>query len=504
LGKLAEKTVKNSIYSVLEFGWPILLAILVTPFIVKKLGVDAYGVWALVSVVLGFFALLDLGIGTAAIKYIAQGYGEKDFEGINKIINSTLFVFFIIGSAGAVIIFVLTIPLVTKILNIPKNLVNVAEFAFYLASLGFLFNMINGVFACVPKAVQKYHISTTISLIIGTLSSVLTVLLLYLGFGLKGIIVLSLAISFLSLFIYIKVDKKILPKLIIRPVFDKKTFFMLFKYGIVVLATTVSGLIVLQLDKFLIGVTLSMAMVTFYVVPGNIAFKISGLTAAMVGVVLPVSSALQGTNQTEKIKSLYFKGTKFILIIITAISVPLLVFSHRFLFYWMGSDFAKQSSVVMMLLVATYYILSLNAVPWNISYGLGKIKMNAVFFGIIAFLNIGLLLILIKPFGILGAAWAYLLSVIFIVPLNIVYIERKILYLSGLEFWKICAKIAFVGLLQGAVVFFLAKLSFNLISTLGLMALSVLFFPLIYYVLGFFKEEDRELLKISLNFLKRS
>lgn len=502
MGKLAQKTVKNSIYSVLEFGWPILLAIFVTPFIVKKLGIDAYGVWALVSVVLGFFALLDLGLTSASIKYIAEEYGKRDFRRINKIINSALLVYLLIGAIGGLTIFLSANVLVTKILNVPQNLINVAKFAFYLASLGFLINVISGVFACIPKAIQRYDVSTKINLFIGTLASVSNVSLLYLGFGLKGIVVLNLIISLLSLIIYFTIDKMILSEMRIRLFFDKKIFFMLLRYGLLVISTSIAGLIILQLDKFLIGAILGVGLVTFYVIPGSVAIKLQGLTVAVVAVVLPVSSMLSGTKQVEKLKALYLKGTKLILILITAITVPLLIFSYKFLFYWMGSDFAQKSGVVMMLLVATYYFLSLVSVPWNISFGLGKIKMNAVFSWLIAFLNVLLLIILLKPFGILGAAWAYLLSVIFIAPLNIIYIERKILNFSGFEFWKIYAKITFVGLLQALIVLLLTRFAFDIFSTLGLMIFSILIFPLIYIVLGFFKEEDKELVNTVLSFLK--
>lgn len=494
--ELAKKTVKNSFYGVIEFGWPVLTALLATPYIIRRLGVDAYGVLALITVVLGFFALLDLGLTYASIKYIAEEYSKKNLGNINKIINSTLFVYIIMGGIGLIIISLGSNIITTKLLNVSENLVEVTKFSFYIASFGFLINMVNGVFASIPKAVQRFDVSTIISVFIGTLTTASMVLLLYLGFWLKELVILNLAISFLSVVIYLIASKKLIPKLVIRPAFDKETFFKLLKYGSLFLFASISGLLVFHLDKFLIGAMLNISLVTYYVVPGNIAVKIQGLTSAMVAIVLPLSSMLSSKNQIDKIRALYFKGTKFILMIITMISVPLLVFSGKFLLYWLGPEFAAKSTTVMMMLVATYYFLSIAGVIWNISYGLGKAKINALFAFLTAFINIVLIFFLIKRLEIIGVALAYLISAVITTPLAVIYIERKVLKLSGFEFFRIYSRILFVGIIQGFIVFILERAASNMISVLALMVLSVFIFPLIYFLLGFFKDEDKQVVDI--------
>ena len=47
--------------------------LLLTPFIIRTLGQAEYGVYKLVSAVNAYLLLLDLGIGTAVTRYIAQG-----------------------------------------------------------------------------------------------------------------------------------------------------------------------------------------------------------------------------------------------------------------------------------------------------------------------------------------------------------------------------------------------------------------------------------------------
>lgn len=63
MSNFTKKLVKNSFYGILEFAWPVILSLAATPYIVHKLGVDAFGILALVSVTLGFFGVLELKYG---------------------------------------------------------------------------------------------------------------------------------------------------------------------------------------------------------------------------------------------------------------------------------------------------------------------------------------------------------------------------------------------------------------------------------------------------------
>lgn len=496
--ELRRNIIKNSIYSILEFGWPVVTALLATPYIVHKLGTDAYGILALVSVTLGFFGVLDLGLTGAAIKYIAEYYEKKDFDMINKILSSTILAYGLIGTVVALFILGTTDLLVVKILKVPPQFIEVAKFAFYLAAFGFLLNLVLGIFAAIPKAVQRYDISTKIGIIIGTLNILGMVGLLYYGYWLRELVILGIVISILSFVVYFWVAKKLIPSLRIKWFFDKKMFMKLLSFGSFFLLTSMSAVILFHLDKLIIGSILGVSVVAFYVIPGNIASKIQGLINAAGNVAFPASSALSGGGQIDKLHKLYFEGTRVLLIIATMLSVPLVVFAEKFLLHWIGADFATQSTNVMRILVVTYYMLSIGMIPWAISLGSGRSKINAFFAFFTAFLNISFLLLVVRTWGIVGAALAYLISTLISIPLMIGYIERKILKLPGFKFWIIFSKIFIVSIAQAFFSLLLLPFAVNIFATLALMGASALSFVAIYIILGFWEEGDKKILNIFL------
>lgn len=68
-------SVRNTFFNGVGFIFPILISLIFTPYIVNKLGPDAYGIMGLTGVLWGYFALLDMGLGSGSIKYVSEYMG---------------------------------------------------------------------------------------------------------------------------------------------------------------------------------------------------------------------------------------------------------------------------------------------------------------------------------------------------------------------------------------------------------------------------------------------
>ena len=122
-----------------------------------------------------------------------------------------------------------------------------------------------------------------------------------------------------------------------------------------------------------------------------------------------------------------------------------------------------------------------------------------------AVLNAILLVILLPRYGIVGAAYAYLISVLPVFYF-FYYVETKHLILTNRKNHYI--KTILGTLLSSAIVFtiniFLGKLIFNLFSLLIVGGISAVLYVAIYKVLGFFEDEDwNDIKRFSLIILRR-
>ena len=68
-------------------------AVILSRFIIRKLGAEGYGLWQLSYSMIGYYGLLDLGFRSAVVFYSARHRALKEYEELNELI-STLVVYF--------------------------------------------------------------------------------------------------------------------------------------------------------------------------------------------------------------------------------------------------------------------------------------------------------------------------------------------------------------------------------------------------------------------------
>ncbi|MCK4385432.1 MAG: hypothetical protein KAW52_04130, partial [candidate division Zixibacteria bacterium] len=58
--RVSEKIIKNTLYNTIGKFWGILVVLFLTPYIVNRLGMERYGIWALLTSLVGYIGFLDL------------------------------------------------------------------------------------------------------------------------------------------------------------------------------------------------------------------------------------------------------------------------------------------------------------------------------------------------------------------------------------------------------------------------------------------------------------
>ena len=57
-----------------------LISLVYTPFMIRSLGQSEYGLYSLISSVIGYLTLLDLGFGNAIVVYTAKYRAQKNMK----------------------------------------------------------------------------------------------------------------------------------------------------------------------------------------------------------------------------------------------------------------------------------------------------------------------------------------------------------------------------------------------------------------------------------------
>lgn len=422
--QLAHRTITNSLSNFIVFFWSILVAFILTPFVLHSLGDAQYGVYAILLSVIGILSFLDLGLASASVRFIAEAYAKGDMRQVNKVITSNLMIFFGIG-VGALILVTLFTSQIIVLLKIPGELHDITRIGMYLAVGSLLINLLNGVLGAVPQALQRYNANTLTVLISAVVFTIILVIVLFIHPTLLAILIVN-ATSSIGLFIgYILLTKYLLPEFRLEWGWDPVLVKKIFSFAGFTFIAMVAGNMLFQVDKFIISAILGSTIVTFYALPVTIAMKIHSVIANVNNIVFPLATDLFTRNQLDKLRELYIQSSKFTYVFVLAMVVPLVLYADPLIEYWLGIEYVSQSAMAMKILVLGYGVYALTAIPFYFYAGFNLPKVNMMFIVVVVVTNIIGIVLLTPVYNISGAALAFLLAQ-WVIPVYIFMCERKL------------------------------------------------------------------------------
>lgn len=489
------RTLHNAIFNAVSWMVPIILSLAFTPYIVHELGTEAYGILALTLAIIGYFTLLDLNLRAAVIKYVAEYHAKGSPHKINEIVGVTMLLHVVLGIVGALGILSLANIMSTSFLIISAEFIPVAYFTFCIASLGFLFTTLLSVLSAIPNGLNNYHITSKVTIVMGSLNTIATVLLLYFGLGLKAIIILNVIISFLGILTYIIIGKRILPGLKLTPVFKLSVAKKVLSFGIFSFLSRLSSLINFQVDRLVAGAVVGVSWVTYYVVPFTLVQRVMTVTFRLGTVIFPVVSELQGKGDMASVADLYLKASRIIAAIATAFSLPLILFGERFLSVWMGAEFGRRGGTIILLLTIALYMDAFTNVPTFVVNGLGRPKISGICSMIAATINLAVIYPLAKAGGIVGVAAAVMISTVCVTPAFVLFVNNRVLGLSITRLIKEAySRPVIAGVLTALP---LLMVPAGRLRSLSELVIIMMVTPLLYFaissVIGVFSEREKEL-----------
>ena len=488
---LGRRTLVNALFNTLSWGLPMVLSFFVLPYIVFRLGNDAYGILTLVLTIIGYFAFLDLGLGNAVVKYVAEYHAEGDSDKLNGVVGTILFLLLVLGCVGAAGILLLARPLATTFLQIPPHLVDSAFTAFCVGAVGFLFTVLLSFISAIPNGLNRYDVSSIVSVTIGTVTTLGTAVILYLGFGLLQIVWYNIVVTAIGVVIYWLLVRRLAPALRIRPVLRPEMLKQVISFGMYSVLSRIAYLINYHADRLVIGALLGIAGVTYYVVPFTMVSRLTSITVRIGQVIFPAISELQGQKRYGAINELYVVASRVICAVAISICIPLAIFGRRLLTLWMGPDFGQNAGWVMVLVTLALFFSALTNVPSYVVEGLGLPRISGFAAFGCALLNVGLAIVLAKPFGITGVAAAFLAGNAVIAPLFIGYVNGRVL---NLPLWSTLREAYLKPLLCGLLtltpfMFIRQELIGNLFLLLAVVASSSVCYLAACFLTGVFPQQ---------------
>ena len=266
----------NAAWNIGSLVCNLLLVFVCTPIIIRELGETVYGVYVILGSVGGILSIASLGMGEATLKYVAEYVATDNHLEVRKVFTSTFLLYSTIGLGISLFLFVLPYPFI-RILKIDQ--VENAKFLFRITAIIFWVHLMNGSVSSVPAAVQRYEFASFVNFTQNILQFIFVVSVIRLGYGLRGIMCVTLLNALLILSINFAIGKFLIPHLGFSwP--GRAGFRKVFKYGIAVFGTQLIGLLWQYSDHILLSSMIGPQAVSIFSVPMQTVSKGVGLISA--------------------------------------------------------------------------------------------------------------------------------------------------------------------------------------------------------------------------------
>ena len=482
----ARTLVKGSFAGTCNFLANAIVGFMLMPFIIHSLGDKEYGLWVIVGSLLGFYGLFSFGLVPAIQRYISRAIGRKDWQEANKVINTSLFLFSILG-----LIALLIIPIIMMVIpRFVKNPVEVNLFRQIVLILGLSTAMAfpMRVFSGVLISHIRYDLYTSIELIKLLVRAVLVVIFLKMGYGILALAFITAGVE-ISGYIIKLILVRIMYKYITlsRTFVDLKLLRPLFKYSSVSFVIEIAVQLSSRIGNFVIAGFMGLSFVTVYAVASNLIRYFSKSISSSVGLMLPVFSQYEGKNDYYSIREKYILSVKISGYLSVFIGGALIVFGRVFIERWMGKEYLSAYPLLVVLAIPT--ILSLMQKPSReLLYGVSKHKFYAIVNSILGITTLIFSLILVKKFGLMGVALG------FAIPLIIVKLFIEPIYVCkviNFEIRKYYFKIIMPIILKSFLIFlafwqiFKSFIVPNYLNLVILISCESLLFSIVIFFIGF-------------------
>ena len=421
---LSLNLVRNAWSNLLGAAIPALVMLATVPLVVKGLGQASYGVYALVTAIVGYFAVIDINVTAGSVKYIAEHHARGDQDKVVETMSFGLAAYAAIGLLGALGLFLSARWLVSGVFSLPPALVPEAVPTLQLAALGFLVGQLQVYLNSVPQSLMRYDMSARFEMLFGTLVPLATVAVLLLGYGLFEVVLLRVVAGGVHGLVLWRAILGLVPGFRWRwP--RARIRGELLGFSAYSFLSRFATLSYVHADKLIIGALAGVTALAYFTVAATLANRVLGLSFRLSGVLFPAASALAASGELVRLDRLYLKATRYVVFLNAAILVLVAVFAHQVLRYWMNEEFARHGALVLAVMALAQFVDSLTSLPSLVNDGMGHPRISGLFAVSRALAGLGIVYAGVAGWGIDGAAWGHLLGSVLFSTAFLAYVHGR-------------------------------------------------------------------------------
>lgn len=404
--------IKNVIFNILNFGVNIILGIALTPYLIKHMGIAAYGMIPLAMFITSYVGVLTQSLTASVNRFLINSLQSGDKEEINAIFNTAL-VLMIILILIASAIFIWPLININAFISIPNELIRETKKLFLCVLFGFFISLLSSIFSVSMYSKNRIDLMQVANIIKNITKLTMILMFFYFQRYQLSSVGYSIVISeFFTLLICVFVSKRLTPEIYINlKLFNASIVKKLSSLGGWLIVDQIGVIFLSKLDLLIVNKIFGSSLGGKYSIITQFSDLLRSMAGLIGGVLGPVMMILHSKNEQVKMVELTKIFMKAMSLTMAIPIIILCVYSKEIVELWVGPSYTDIAYLVWFIIFPL--IINLGTMPlFSINIAMNKVKVpgisNAVF-GVIGLL-VSLSLVNFGNMGLEGVAIGFVLA----------------------------------------------------------------------------------------------
>ena len=491
----------GAILSYVSIGLNNIVGLLYTPFMLRMLGQNEYGLYSLVASVVSYLTVLDLGFANAIVRYTAKFRAEGKIREQYGLFGMFLILYTGIG----IIAFLLGLGIyfnVDRLFDAAMTTEDLRKIRVMMLlmcfNLAFTFPM--SIWGAIITAYENFVFQKLVNIARIVLNPLVMVALLLLGYKAIAMVVVITSFNVLTLCVN---AWYCFHKIRIKVCFGKFRWGFLREisvYSLWIFLDAIVSRFYSSVGQIVLGIYRGASAVAIYALAIQLKSLFTSFSTALNSVLLPKMTALASKENSEKeISDLFIRISRLQYFVMSFILVGFIIFGKEFIILWGGAEYV-QTYYISLIILIPFSIDLISNVGITVLQAKNKLKYRSIPMIIGSVIGFILAFPFTDRFGIYGCAWAISISIFLSNALvsNIVF--YKIGKIDVIRYWKEVASMLWLPIVAIAICFYLKN--YIDISTIQSLCVSIVVFSIVYIplnVIGNMNAQERNIILLLYN-----
>ena len=469
----------GAILSYSQMAINIIVTLIYTPIMIRFLGGSEYGLYNTVISMISMLSVLSLGFNSCYIHYYAQYKEQAQQEKIESLNGLFLIIFLIIGvvALGCGLFITFNLHLVFDEGLTPLEYA-IAKKLMFLLTFNLALSFPMSVFSNIISAHEKFIFLKALGIFKTVLSPILTIPLLFYGYGSIAIVAVTIIVSLIIDIAYVLFVKVKLKQRFVFHHFENGLFKSIFGFAIFIAIHIIVDQLNWNVAKIVLGRYRGTVEVAIYSVGFSLFMHYLSLGTPTSGLFVPRVNSIVADNesldkQNARLTELFTKVGRIQWLILGLVCTGYIFFGKVFIEFWVGTGY-EASYYVGLLLIIPGSIDLIQNLGIEIQRAKNLHKFRALIYLAMAIINVIISIFLCQKYGAIGSAIGTSISLILVQGIIInIYLYKKC-GINIFQFWSGILKLS-LGLIPPIIVGILIVNFISIDSIFMLIALIILY-----------------------------